>query len=155
LNADLPDIAYVTMHYPSRMVAHLNISWMSPVKVRRTAIGGSTKMAVWDDLDRDEALRIYDSGISVRPQEDRNIILPGYRIGDVHSPRLPVTEPLAAVVEHFYRVIMGEEKSIMDGEKGLLNVRTLEQIQKVMDVNLKTANAQYTSPILHGKKAAQ
>ena len=114
LNPDVPDIAYVTMHFPSRMVAHLNLSWMSPVKVRRTVIGGTAKMAIWDDLERDEPIRLYDSGINVLPEEQREVIIPGYRIGDVYSPRLPVGEPLVAIAEHFHNVITGKEK-VTDG----------------------------------------
>ena len=61
LNPHLPDIAYITMHFPSRMIAHFHLSWMSPVKVRRIAVGGTNQMAVWDDLNQDEKLKIYDS----------------------------------------------------------------------------------------------
>jgi len=140
LNAGLPDIAYITLHFASRMIAHLNLSWMSPVKVRRIAIGGSSRMAVWDDLDQDEKLKIYDSGIEVQPEEQRGTIIPSYRIGDIHSPRLPSNEPLARVVEHFRRVIAGEEESLMDGQHGLRIVRQLEAAQLSLTASLaKTA----------------
>lgn len=154
LNPRLPDICYVTLHFPSRMVAHLNLSWMSPVKVRRTAVGGTDKMIVWDDLDREEPVRIYDSGISVRPEEDRKIILPGYRIGDVHAPRLTGGEPLAAVVEHFRRVILGEEKSLMDGRKGLRVVRVLEWAQRALDATLFDIDSRYTIDTLRSRGPA-
>ncbi|MBV8118541.1 MAG: Gfo/Idh/MocA family oxidoreductase, partial [Alphaproteobacteria bacterium] len=62
VNPQLPDIVYVTVHFASRTIAHFNLSWMSPVKVRRIAIGGSKRMVVWDDLNREEKLKIYDSG---------------------------------------------------------------------------------------------
>ena len=136
VNPTLPDICYVTLHYRSHMVAHLNLSWMSPVKVRRTAVGGSAKMVVWDDLDRDEPLKIYDSGINLLPQGERSVIVPSYRIGDVSSPRLSNKEPLMEVIGHFGRVIRGEEASRMDGEKGLRVVRTLERIQRALDRSL-------------------
>jgi predicted dehydrogenase len=151
LNPDIPDIAYVTMHFPSRMVAHLNLSWMSPVKARRIAVGGTAKMAVWDDLDREEPLRLYDSGISVRAQEERDVVIPGYRIGDVYAPRMTGSEPLAAVAEHFHNVITGKEKSIMDGRKGMNIVRILEAAQRTLDGSLKTVNAHYTTGTLHGR----
>ena len=67
--------------------------------------GGTDKMVVWDDLDREEPLRIYDSGISVLSQEERDVIIPHYRIGDVHAPRIPAGEPLVGVVRHFQQVI--------------------------------------------------
>ena len=154
LNPRLPDIAYLTLHFPSRMVAHLNLSWMSPVKVRRTAVGGSAKMVVWDDLDREEPIRIYDSGISSLSEENRQVIIPGYRIGDVHAPRLPAGEPLAMVVEHFRKVIAGEEASIMDGRKGLQVVRTLEWAQRAMDSSLADINVHYTTSRPLGREAA-
>jgi len=143
LNPQLPDIAYVTLHFPSRLVAHLNLSWMSPIKVRRIAVGGSNKMVVWDDLDRDEPIRIYDSGISVLAQEDRPVIIPGYRVGDVHAPRLPQSEALAGVIEHFGAVIQGKAQSIMDGRKGLRIVRILDAAQRSLETCLLEINAQY------------
>ena len=72
VNPRLPDIAYVTVHFASNTIAHFNLSWMSPVKVRRIAIGGSKRMAVWDDLNREEKLKIYDSGISFQQEEQRS-----------------------------------------------------------------------------------
>lgn len=136
VNPHLPDIVYVTVHYASRMIAHLNLSWMSPVKVRRIAIGGSTQMIVWDDLDQDERLRIYDSGVDIQPEDQRSVIIPSYRIGDIYSPRLPDAEPLAGVAAHFRRVIAGEEPSILDGHMGLKVVELLELAQRALDVSL-------------------
>jgi predicted dehydrogenase len=136
LNPDLPDIAYITMHFPSRMIAHFHLSWMSPVKVRRIAVGGTNQMAVWDDLNQDEKLKIYDSGIEIQPEDERRTLVPSYRIGDVHSPRVRSHEPLAAVVEHFHRVIVGEEASLLDGQCGLRIVRLLEQTQTALDASL-------------------
>jgi len=141
INPHLPDIVYVTVHYASKMIAHLNLSWMSPVKVRRIAIGGSKRMAVWDDLDLDQKLRIYDSGIEVQPEDQRNVIMPSYRIGDVHSPRLSNQEPLVGVVEHFRRVIAGEERSILDGRMGLKVVELLEMSQRALDISLRAVDS--------------
>lgn len=137
VNPRLPDIAYLTLHYASHMVAHLNLSWMSPVKVRRIAIGGTQKMVVWDDLDREEKVKIFHSGIQVQPEDQRPVIVPEYRIGDIYSPRLGNHEALAMVTRHFARVIDGAEESIMSGERGLRVVRILEAGQKVLDENLR------------------
>ncbi len=145
VNNDLPDIAYVTLHFPSGFVAHLNLSWMSPVKVRRITLGGSKKMAVWDDLDREEPMRIYDSGITVQPQESRHIIIPNYRIGDVHAPRLENGESLVGVANHFYAVITGQEKSIMDGSCGMRIVQTLERAQKSLENNMRITHEKIVS----------
>lgn len=136
VNPGVPDIVYLTLHFPSDMVAHFNLSWMSPVKVRRTAIGGSDKMVVWDDLNQDEKVKIYNSGVEFQPEDQRRKIMPGYRIGDVLSPRVSQREALQGVVSHFAAVIGGREPSIMDGERGLRVVRTLERAQKILDQRL-------------------
>lgn len=139
VNPSLPDIAYITVHFPSRTIAHFNLSWMSPVKVRRIAIGGSNQMVVWDDLNREERLKVYNSGIHVQPQEQRGVLIPSYRIGDVISPRVSDTEPLSLVAEHFRAVIAGKTASLMDGRKGLRIVTLLEDAQRSLDVSLGTA----------------
>ena len=136
VNANLPDIAYVTLHYASRIIAHLNLSWMSPVKARRIAIGGSRQMAIWNDLDPDEKLKIYDSGIEFHSEEERKVFVPGYRIGNIYSPRLPGGEALSAMAEHLRRGILGEEKIITDGAAGLRVVDLLEQSQRALNASL-------------------
>jgi predicted dehydrogenase len=138
VNRNLPDIVYLTLHYSSAIIAHLNLSWMSPVKVRRIAIGGTNKMIVWDDLNNEEKVKIFNSGIQVQSEDQRQVIIPGYRIGDIYSPRLANREALAGVIEHFARVISGKETSIMNGQHGLRMVRILEASQRVLDKNLQT-----------------
>lgn len=136
VNPHLPDIAYLTLHFPGNAVAHLNLSWMSPIKVRRMAIGGTRQMLVWDDLNMEEKVKIYACGIEFQPEEQRSVIIPEYRIGDILSPRLPKTEPLAGVAAHFAAVIAGREESAMNGVHGLRVVSTLERAQAVLDRNL-------------------
>jgi predicted dehydrogenase len=133
LNPGFPDMVYVTLHFARNTVAHLNLSWMSPVKVRRIAVGGTKKMLVWDDLDQDQKIRVYNSGIEYLPADQRNSMIPQYRIGDIHSPRLPKTEALAGVVDHFANVILGRQASILSPERGLKIVRFLEMTQKILD----------------------
>lgn len=135
VNPSIPDIVYLTLYYKSNTIAHLNISWMSPVKVRRIAIGGTGKMLVWDDLNPEERLKIYNSGITFQPSNEREIIIPGYRIGDVLSPRVTNKEGLENIVDHFAKVIQGKEQSIMDGQKGSIIVRMLEEAQKSLNKN--------------------
>jgi predicted dehydrogenase len=141
VNPGFADIAYLTFHYPNSMVAHLNLSWMSPVKVRRIAVGGSDKMVVWDDLNRDEPLKIYDSGITTHPRQDREVILPSYRIGSVSSPRLAGNEPLVDVVEHFRQVILGGTAPRSDGHLGRRVLRTLERAQAALDLSIRQVKA--------------
>jgi predicted dehydrogenase len=141
VNPHVPDIAYVTVHFASNVIAHFNLSWMSPVKVRRIAVGGSKRMVVWDDLNREEKFKIYDSGISFQQEEQRSHIMPSYRIGDIYSPRVSECEPLAEVVAHFGKVIAGKERSTMDGRKGLRILGMLEQAQSSLDASLHTTSA--------------
>lgn len=136
VNPGVADLAFVTLYFDSDVVAHFNLSWMSPVKMRRTAIGGDKKMLIWDDLNADERIKIYNSGITHQPDEMRNMMLPQYRIGDVYSPRLDNREALAGVVQHFARVIAGEEQPLMDGRRGLRVVRTLERAEVALTANL-------------------
>ncbi len=147
VNPRMPDIAYVTIHCAGGLIAHFNLSWMSPAKVRRIAIGGDRQMVVWDDLDREEKIRIYDSGIGVRSEDERLTIIPEYRIGDIHSPRLSSAEALAGVVRHFADVVEGRESSIMGGEHGLRVVRMLEAAQASLDASLaRVAGARGRAP---------
>jgi predicted dehydrogenase len=140
VNSNLPDIAYVTAHYRSHMIAHLNLSWMSPVKVRRIAVGGSNQMVVWDDLNLEERIKIYNSGIEFRPESERIAIVPSYRIGDVSSPRIVNREALAGVVEEFARVIVEKKAdSIIDGSQGVRVLRLLEMAQAALDRSLQAA----------------
>lgn len=133
VNESMPDIVYLTLHYPSKVIAHLNLSWMSPVKVRRVAIGGLKKMLVWDDLNKEEKIKIYNSGIDFRQPGERETVIPGYRIGDIYSPRVSEREALSGVVDHFHRVITGKEASILSGERGLRVVRSLEKAQQALE----------------------
>ncbi len=142
LNHMRPDMVYLTLHYADNLVAHLNLSWMSPVKIRRFTIGGAAKMLIWDDLDQDQKIKIYDHGIEVQPEEQRSVLIPEYRIGDIFSPRIPRREALAGVAQHFLAVIAGETASIMDGAKGLRIVKVLEAAQAKLDVNLREIEVQ-------------
>jgi predicted dehydrogenase len=141
VNQNMPDMVYLTLHYANNVIAHFNLSWMSPVKVRRFAIGGTRQMLIWDDLDQDQKIRIYNTGIEFHPDSERATIMPEYRIGDIYSPRVPQHEALAGVVEHFGNVICKKEPSIMDGERALKVVRILEQAQQRLEASLSAVAA--------------
>ena len=146
VNPRLPDIAYVTAHYGSKMIAHLNLSWMSPVKVRRIAVGGTKRMVVWDDLNLEERLKIYNSGIDFQPEAERKVIVPSYRIGDISSPRLQNVEPLGRVVEHFREVIRKNAGSPIDGRAGMRIVNLLERAQQSLDRSLAMPRSDASTP---------
>lgn len=122
----LVDVAHMTIYYPDNVIAHINVNWLSPVKVRMTLIGGEKKMIVWNDLDADEKIRVYDRGVNVTTREGMRELMIGYRSGDMWAPRLEVTEALKAELGYFVQCIEKNEIPINDGLAGLRVVRMLE-----------------------------
>ena len=121
------NIAYVTAFYESSLIAHLNVNWLSPVKIRRTLIGGSRQMIVYDDLESSEKVKLYDKGITVKNgPESLYKLLVGYRSGDMYCPQLDVTEALRIELQHFADCIENGKTPITDGWSGLRVVRVLE-----------------------------
>ena len=123
----LEDVAYVTLHYEDRMIGHCHLNWLSPVKIRQTLIGGSERMLVWDDLDPDEKIKIYDRGFTEEPRGEalRETIV-NYRIGDVWIPQMERSEALYTEVGHFADCIRGKAEPITSGEMGREIVKLLE-----------------------------
>jgi predicted dehydrogenase len=126
----LVDIAFLTVYFPGNVVAHINVNWLSPVKVRTTLIGGEKKMVVWNDLEADEKIKIYDKGVSVKNGEGMYNLLVSYRSGDMWAPRVEQTEALKAEVGHFVDCISANRAPINDGLAGLRVVRLLEAAEK-------------------------
>jgi predicted dehydrogenase len=122
----MEDTAYVTVHFNNNMIAHFNVNWLSPVKVRTTLIGGEKKMLVWNDLEPDEKIKIYDKGVEVRSKEAEYKMLVNYRSGDMHAPRVEHIEALKREAEYFVHCIEGKETPINDGQAGLRVVKMLE-----------------------------
>jgi predicted dehydrogenase len=127
------NIAYVTLFFAENIIAHLHLNWLSPVKVRKTLIGGSQKMIVYDDLEVAEKVKVYDKGITVTNNlESFYQMLIGYRTGDMWAPNLPATEALQTAVQHLLQCIDHKQKPITDGEAGLRVVRVLEAASQSM-----------------------
>jgi predicted dehydrogenase len=123
----MENIAYITVFYENNLIAHINVNWLSPVKVRRTIIGGSKQMVIYDDLETIEKVKVYDSGITVTNNpEDVYKLLIGYRNGDMHSPRTDGAEALAVEARHFADCIANGTAPITDGRAGLEVIRLLE-----------------------------
>jgi len=121
------NIAYMTMFFDGPMIAHVHASWLAPVKVRRTLLGGSRRMIVFDDLEASEKIKVYDSGISVDPSpENVYQMLIGYRTGDMWAPKLAVSEALHVEAAHFVDCVTRGTRPQSDGEAGLRVVRLLE-----------------------------
>ncbi|MFZ5877407.1 MAG: Gfo/Idh/MocA family protein [Nitrospirota bacterium] len=122
----LQDVAYITVYFANDMIAHFNVNWLSPVKVRTTLIGGEKKMLAWNDLEVDEKIRVYDKGIEVKSGEGIYNLLVSYRSGDMWVPRLEQTEALKMETEYFARCVLNNETPFNDGRTGLRVVRMLE-----------------------------
>lgn len=122
----LEDIAYLTLEYENNLIAHFHVNWLAPVKIRKTLIGGSKSMIVFDDNEASEKLKIYDKGIDVTTREGVYDTLVQYRTGDMLSPKLDQTEALAAGTRHFIDCILNNKTPLTDGHAGLNVVRVLE-----------------------------
>ncbi|MDP9251202.1 MAG: Gfo/Idh/MocA family oxidoreductase, partial [Chloroflexota bacterium] len=123
------NIAYLTMVYPPDVLAHVHVNWLAPAKIRRTIIGGSRRMAVYDDMHPSEKLLVYDRGVSIAPwtdPEDVYSALVSYRSGDMSAPRLDDREALAVEIDHLLECIWTGTPPITDGLSGLRTVRVLE-----------------------------
>jgi predicted dehydrogenase len=121
------NIAYMTMFFDGQLIAHVHANWLAPVKVRRTLLGGSRRMIVFDDLEASEKIKVYDRGISVNPSpENVYQMLVGYRAGDMWAPQLAVREALATEAAHFVECVRESRVPKTDGHAGLRVVRLLE-----------------------------
>jgi len=122
----LEDIAYITVFFDSNIIAHFNVNWLSPVKIRMTLIGGEKKMLVWNDLESDEKVKIYDRGVNIEDKEGIYELLVSYRSGDILIPVVEKTEALKLEAEYFIDCIENNKTPINDGYAGLNVVRILE-----------------------------
>jgi predicted dehydrogenase len=121
------NLAFITLFYDSGAIAHANVSWLAPVKVRNVLVGGSKKMFVYDDLQPSEKLKVYDKGVSFTddPKQIYQMRV-GYRTGDMWAPKLDEVEALRVESEHFVDCIESKSASITDGRLGLRVVEVLE-----------------------------
>lgn len=126
------DVAYITINYEGNLIAHVNVNWLSPVKIRTTLIGGESKMLLWNDIDPDEKIRVYDRGVEVKGREHLYDILVSYRTGDVWSPKLAQEEALSRECKYFLECIENDRVPLNDGKAGLDVVKLLVACTKSM-----------------------
>lgn len=122
----LEDIAYLTLTFDNDLIAHFHVNWLAPVKIRKTLIGGTRSMIVYDDTEASEKLKVYDKGIDVTTREGVYDTLVQYRTGDMLSPKLDQAEALAGAARHFVECIEQKKRPLTDGRSGLNVVRILE-----------------------------
>jgi len=134
---DLETTAYVTLRFESGMLAHFHVNWMAPVKIRLIMVGGTKKMALYDDMETSEKVRVYDKGVAIDHSNinDRRELLVSYRSGDMWAPRIDNKEALLLVVQEFAAAIAEKRAPLTDGNAGLRVVRILEGAQKSIDKN--------------------
>jgi predicted dehydrogenase len=128
------DVAFINVGYPSGTIAHVELSWLAPSKLRRTAVVGSEKMVVYDDTST-EPVRIFDSGVIPRNPETFGEFQLAYRAGDIVSPRLPAVEPLALELQDFCNAIRLGTEPRSSASFGLEVVRAIEAIDESLGVN--------------------
>jgi predicted dehydrogenase len=122
----LEDVAFITLYFPNKVIAHINVNWLSPVKVRTTLIGGEKKMLVWNDLEADEKIKIYDRGVQITNRQGLYDLLVNYRSGDMWAPQLEQVEALRQELTHFVDCISNNQPLMNDGTAGLRVVKMLE-----------------------------
>ena len=129
---NIPDVAFINLEFPSGAIANVQVSWLSPSKLRRTTIVGSEKMLVYDDTENFEKVKIYDKGVDYKDPETFGEFQLSYRTGDVVSPRLETFEPLNKEMRHFIECCEKNVRPKTDGANGLRVVRALEAAEQSM-----------------------
>jgi len=120
------DVAYMTLYFPEKVIAHINVNWLSPVKVRTTLIGGEKRMLVWNDLDADEKVKVYDKGVKITNSEGVYDLLVNYRSGDMWAPHLEQGEALRQELAYFVDCVSSGQEPFNNGSAGLRVVKMLE-----------------------------
>ncbi len=126
----IEDIAYINLYFNDNTIAHITSSWISPVKIRESLIGGTRKMVIYDDVEPTEKVKVYDTGFSVSTPEEMHRWLVDYRFGDIHIPKLEQTEALLGVARDFISAITSGTVPVSSAESGLNVVSVLEAAQK-------------------------
>ncbi len=133
VQAGIPDVAFISTTFESGAVAHIEVSWLAPSKLRRTTVVGSKKMLVYDDTEVVEKVKIYDRGVDFPDPKTFGEWQLSYRTGDILVPRLDQFEPLALETSEFLDSIEEGRAPLTDGRSGLQVVRALEAAQKSVE----------------------
>jgi len=124
----IEDVAFLTLEYPGRQLAHIHVSWLDPNKIRKATFVGSRKMLIYDDVSSLEKIRVFDKGVEVQPHyENFGEFQLSYRSGDIFIPRIEQVEPLKIEVAHFVDCVFGRDEPISNGRLGLEVVEILDK----------------------------
>lgn len=130
--SEIPDVAFLSMNFPSHVIANIEVSWLSPTKLRRTTVVGSRKMLVYDDTEHLEKIRVFDKGVVFKEPEDFGEFQLSYRTGNVVSPFVENYEPLQAEISHFLECVRERRTPRTDGRCGLRVVKALEMAERFL-----------------------
>jgi predicted dehydrogenase len=130
----IPDVAFISLEFPSETIAHVELSWLAPAKLRRTAIVGSRKMAVYDDTST-EPVRVFDSGVVPDDPSSFGEYRMTYRTGDIVSLRVDADEPLGLEMRDFSQAVRGGPPPISSAQLGLEVVRMIEAVDNSLAQN--------------------
>jgi predicted dehydrogenase len=134
LQPGVEDVAFLTLDFGGSSMAHIHVSWLDPHKVRKLTVVGSKKMAVFDDLEATEKLRVYDKGAQCKGQYDSFAEYVTLRVGDIHIPHVKMAEPLRLECQHFLECVANRKTPLSDGHDGLRVVKVLEAAQRSLQV---------------------
>jgi len=126
---NIENIAYLTLKYNEKLIVHFNCSWVSPVKIRQMLIGGDKKMVVYNDMEITEKIKIYDSGFEIHSEKEKNEIIADYRVGDIHVPKVPITEALSLMAADFINAIENKVEPKSNASLGVHVVNILEKAE--------------------------
>lgn len=135
LRKDIEDVVFLTLNFGDKSMAHVHVSWLDPHKVRKTTIVGSEKMAVFDDLEPTEKLKIYDKGAKINTDYNTFAEYVGLRFGDITIPYIKGGEPLRVECQHFLNCIQERKRPVSDGYDGLNVVKVLAAAQESLKNN--------------------
>lgn len=140
LQRDVEDVVFLTMSFADKTMAHIHVSWLDPHKIRRLTIVGSDKMAVFDDLEATEKLRIYDKGAKLSQDYDTYAEYVGLRFGDITIPYVKTGEPLRIECLHFAECVEKRTQPVSDGQDGLRVIKVLDAAQRSLKNNGNPVN---------------
>ena len=142
-HSEIEDVATTTLNFKNGMIAFIHSSWLDPNKIRRTTIVGARKMLVYDDIESQEKIKIFDKGVEVPPYYDTYAEFHySYRYGDIYSPRIEDYEPLKKECDHFIECIKRGMCPLSDGYSGLRVVSILEAANKSLKLQGKAVSIQ-------------
>ena len=153
LRPDIEDVIFMTLTYPGGRIAHIHVSWLDPHKVRRLTIVGSAKMAVFDDMEPVEKIRIYDKGAQATEYDSYGVAVK-VRTGDTLIPAVPNGEPLREQALHFLDCVRRRQRPRVDGRDGLEVVRVLQEATGQLHSGLETSGAATAPAVTESSRGA-